>query len=101
MGLLLEHYWLLTDLFKAFDGIPQDLIIAKLEAYGFHTDALKLNHDYMSNRKQRIKVTWSFIIQYTFMWSILFLEDLDISCYADEIYTIYMVNEKKSQSLVH
>ena len=47
---------LLTDLSKAFDCILHDLIIAKLEAYGFHIDALKLIHDYLSNRKQRVKV---------------------------------------------
>ena len=46
---------LLTDLSKAFDYIPHYLIIAKLEAYGFHIDALKLIHDYLSNRKQRVK----------------------------------------------
>ena len=47
---------LLTDLSKAFDCIPHDLIIAKLEAYSFHIDALKVIHGYLSNRKQRVKV---------------------------------------------
>ena len=47
---------LLNDLSKAFDCIPHDLIIIKLEAYDFHIDALKLIHDCLSNRKQRAKV---------------------------------------------
>ena len=47
---------LLTDLSKVFDRIPHDLIIAKLEAYGFLIDALKLINDYLSNRKQRVKL---------------------------------------------
>ena len=47
---------LLTDLSEAFDCIPHQLIIAKLQAYGFHTDVLKLFHDYLSSRKQRAKV---------------------------------------------
>ena len=37
---------LLTDLSKAFDIIPHDLSIAKLEAYGFQTDALNLVYDF-------------------------------------------------------
>ena len=43
---------LLTDLSKAFVCIPYDLTTAKLEAYGFQTDALNLIYDYLSNRKQ-------------------------------------------------
>ena len=42
---------LFTDLSKAFYCIPHDLIISKLAAYGFDSNALKLIHNYLSNRK--------------------------------------------------
>ena len=48
--MFLEH------LSKAFDYVPHDLIKAKLEAYGLEIDALRLIHDYLFNRKQRVKV---------------------------------------------
>lgn len=32
-------------------------IIAKLEGYGFHVDTLKLIHNYLTNRKQKVKVS--------------------------------------------
>ena len=51
---------LLTDLSKAFDCIPHDLIIAKLEAYGFQIDALRLVYDYLSNKKQSVKLNETF-----------------------------------------
>ena len=51
---------LLTDLPKAFDCILLDRIIAKLEAYGFHIDKLKLIQGYLSNRKQRVKFNESY-----------------------------------------
>ena len=38
------------DLSKAFDTINHELLIAKLNAYGFSKDALKLIFSYMSDR---------------------------------------------------
>ena len=87
----------------------RDLNITKLEAHGFHIDALKLIHDYLSNRKQRVKVndtysSWKDIFYGVPQGSILgpllfnihlcdlvyFLGDLDIASYADDT-TIYAV----------
>ena len=48
------------DLSKAFDTINHELLIAKLEAYGFSNDALKIILDYLSDRWQRTKVNTSF-----------------------------------------
>ncbi|XP_047137455.1 uncharacterized protein LOC124813957 [Hydra vulgaris] len=45
---------LLMDLSKAYDFIPHDLLIAKLEAYGFFKESLKVLISYISGRKQRI-----------------------------------------------
>ena len=93
---------LLTDLSKAFDCIPHDLIIAKLAAYGFDTNALRLIHNYLSNRKQRVKINsvysiWKDIFYGVPQGSILgpllfnirlcdlfyFLENTDIASHAD------------------
>ena len=53
---------LLTDLSKVFDRIPHNLIIAKLATYGFDTNALKLIHNYLSNRKQSVNVNSAYCI---------------------------------------
>ena len=47
---------ILTDLSKAFDCICRDLLIAKLNAYGFDRNALKLIYDYLSDRSEKAKV---------------------------------------------
>ena len=44
------------DLSKAFDCLQHDFIIAKLHAYGFEIQALKLIYSYLSNRFQSVKV---------------------------------------------
>ena len=47
---------LLTDLSKAFDCMTQDLLIAKLHALNFDMNALNLIFDYLTGRKQRVKI---------------------------------------------
>ena len=49
-----------TDLSKAFECLNRELLIAKLKAYGFTLPALKLIHNYLSNRKQRVRVNDSY-----------------------------------------
>ena len=51
---------LLTDLSKAFDCLDHELLIAKLNAYGFSLPSLRLIHDYLSHRKQRTRVNNSY-----------------------------------------
>ena len=50
---------LLADLSKAFDCRDRELLIAKLNAYGFSLTALKLVHNYLSSRKRQIKINSS------------------------------------------
>ena len=51
---------ILTDLSKAFDCLNHNLLIAKLEAYGFGINALKFVYNYLKERKQRTKVSGSY-----------------------------------------
>ena len=51
---------LLTDLSKAFDSLSHELIIAKLNTYGFSLPALKLVQNYLSKRQQRTKINQSY-----------------------------------------
>ena len=50
----------LTDLSQAFDRLNHELVIVKLEDYGFNYPSLAFIYSYSSDRKQRTKVNNSF-----------------------------------------
>ena len=52
---------LLTQRFsRAFDCVSQDLLIAKLNIYGFNMIPLKLIHSCLPNKKQQIRINLVF-----------------------------------------
>ena len=64
------------DLFKAFDTINHELLISKLHAYGFSTDALKVPVSYLQDRWKRVKInttfsSWSQLLQGVSQGSVL------------------------------
>ena len=94
----------LTDLSKAFDCIDHNLLIAKLNAYGFEKRLLEFIHSYLTKCKQRAKVDTAFsywemlfsgVLQGTILGPLLFKificdmffetpENIDFSGYADD-----------------
>ena len=51
---------LFRNLIKAFDCLVHDFLLAKLEAYGFTYESLKLINSYLTDRKHRTKVKSSY-----------------------------------------
>ena len=51
---------LLTKLSKAFDCLPRNLLIAKLNVYGFDNKAVRFVYDYLTARRQRTKISCTY-----------------------------------------
>ena len=46
----------LMDLSKAFDCMPHNILLAKLQAYGLSSEAITLMRSYLTGRRQRVKI---------------------------------------------
>ena len=113
---------LMSDLSKSFGCLHHDLLIAKLDAYGFDIKSVKLIQQYLSNRKQRVKVgnacsSWKDIFYGIPQGSILgplifniflcdlfyFLEGVPVASYADDTtsYTVNKTNDLVIKEIEH
>ena len=53
---------ILMDLSKAFDCIPHELLIAKVDEYGFNENALTFFFSYLKRRKQSVQINNTYSI---------------------------------------
>lgn len=108
------YLWtLLPGLYRAFDCLFHDPLVAKLHACGFDISALRLHHNYLINKKAPCQV-WSynkFMGKYTicriqsfsvmfFIWSIFFffINDIDIASYAN--YNTPYTADKNPENII-
>ena len=106
---------LFLDLSKAFDTINHGLLLAKLQAFRFSANALKLMHSYFNNRKQQVQINNKFSSESTVIAGVpqgsingpllfnLFINDLVffIQCYTLSNYAddnnLFSMSKSKDQ----
>ena len=88
---------LLTDLTKEFYCLSHDPLVAKLNAYGFSIDSLRLVQDYLSNCKQRTKInsvrSLFGVSQRTILGPLFSTPLIDFANYADDNTPYVMGND--------
>ena len=73
------------DLSKAFDTLNHDLLIAKLEAYGFSSKSLSYIHSYLNKRMQKTNVNCDFSL-----WKAIFSGVYQGSILGQLLFNIYV-----------
>ena len=87
-GALLNFYfYFIGDLSKVFDTVNYELLIAKLHAYGFSTDALEVPLSNLQDRWQRVKINAIFS-----SWTQLLQGVPQGSVFGPILFNIYIIN---------
>ena len=89
---------LLMDLSKTLDTVNHELLIAKLHAYGFSTDALKILLIYLQDRWQRTKInttfsSWTQLLQDVPQGSVL--GPMPFNIYIKDVNIVWKSNDVK------
>ena len=77
------------DLSKAFDTLIHDLLIAKLEAYGFSAKSVSCIHSYLNKRLQKTNANYDFRLWKEIFWGVpqgSILRPLLINVYINDIF---------------
>ena len=86
------------DLSKAFDTLPHDLIVKKLEDYGRDSKVINLVTNYLSDRHQRVRLSGRYssmktimkgVFQGSILGPILFNIFMNNLSYAIDVYTFF------------
>ena len=72
------------DLSNAFDTINLEFLVAKLNAYGFSKEKIKLIFNYLNNTKQRVTINKTFS-----SWREL-LYGVPCECVLEPIFYVYI-----------